>query len=52
VEVRTRSGNEKTKVQMQKLKKMRLSICPRKAKTAKKVSLIYLPKVQLKYEHI
>lgn len=51
MEVRTRSGNKKTKVQMQNPSKLRLSIRPGQTKTTEKVSLIYLPKVRLKYDH-
>lgn len=52
MEVRARSGNKKTKVQMQKSSKLWMPIRSRKAKTAKKVSIFHLPEVRLKYVYL
>jgi hypothetical protein len=52
MEIRTGTVNKKTKVQMQKPSGLRLSVRPGKTKTAKKVSLIHLPEVQLKHDDL
>ena len=52
MEIRTRSFDEETKVQMQKPSTMWLSVCPGKTKTAPKVPFIHLPKVRLKYVYL